>query len=62
MYELICKSCRGSLGEVEDYMYGGVCENCERLNHERIQAWRDGADDDFMDMFWRNFVPHDSVH
>ena len=44
-----CDACGGELTAEEAYYYEDRCEDCERLAHERLAAWREGAHDPEMD-------------
>jgi len=46
---MICFDCGKRLTETESYYYGTRCEQCERAWHDRLQAWRLGADDPELD-------------
>lgn len=45
----ICKDCLKPLTDEELNYYEYRCEDCERDNHERIQAWRTGSIDPELD-------------
>jgi len=40
-----CKDCDRYLTPTEEHFYEYRCEDCEALEHARIQAWRAGAED-----------------
>ena len=44
-----CEACGGELTVEEAHYYEDRCEACERLVHERLAAWREGAHDPAMD-------------
>lgn len=49
MIPATCMCCMKPLTGDEEYWYQFRCEECELENHERIQAWRKGADDPELD-------------
>ena len=44
-----CKECGVRLEHDEIEYLEDRCESCERLAHERLAAWREGAHDPLMD-------------
>ena len=42
---LLCTECGAVLTDEEREYYSFRCEGCETESHERIEAWRHGAED-----------------
>ena len=47
-----CLNCGKKLTNEEKHYYEYRCEICERENHDRIVAWRNGADDEMLDFMF----------
>lgn len=50
--EPVCAHCGAVLTLEEERYYEYRCEKCERAWHERIQAWKAGADDPKLDKLY----------
>ena len=44
-----CQDCGNRLTRTEHHYYEYRCEKCERAFHERLEAWRHGAEDEELD-------------
>lgn len=44
-----CRGCDRYLSATEEHFYGDRCEDCERLEMARIEAWKKGAEDPELD-------------
>lgn len=47
-----CSDCNKTLTLEEHHYYEYRCESCEKLWHERIEAWRLGAEDKELDALY----------
>ena len=56
----ICADCGKTLTDEERHYYEFRCEACERAEHERVKAWRHGADDPELDKLYDG--PKLSIH
>jgi len=60
MSQFICSDCGRVLTDEERHYYERRCEQCERDEFERYQAWRLGAEDAELDAMWS--VPNPVRH
>jgi rRNA maturation endonuclease Nob1 len=44
-----CSGCGRYLTAIEEHYYEHRCEDCEAQEHARLQAWKEGAEDLYLD-------------
>lgn len=59
-FTFICRECGIVLTEDEKHYYEDRCEECEREDFERIEAWRRGGHDPELDALFGS--PSETTH